>query len=69
MHHPRSSVIPKLPKNKLNLYDALSKENIESNQDEKFQLFNDYANNILVFYTITNLKSLSHVDTIDDECC
>lgn len=63
MHHARASVIPKLPNNLLDLHNSL-KENIKSNQDEKFLLINDYENNILVFSTITNLKFLSQVDTI-----
>lgn len=58
MHHARVSVILKVSDNVLHLHNSL-KENIKSNQDEKFLLVNEYENNILVFLTITNLKFLS----------
>jgi len=61
MHYTWASVIPKLPNNIINLRNSL-KENMKSNQNEKFLLVNDYENNILGFSRISNLKFLSQVE-------
>lgn len=37
---------------------------MQSNRDEHFLLVNGNDNNIIMFSTITNLKSLSEIDSI-----
>lgn len=64
IHHATSSTITKLPKNVPHLHNVLSKENVQTNQDEHIMLVNSNENNVVIFSTISSLKCLSEVDSI-----
>ncbi|KAE9544414.1 hypothetical protein AGLY_001593 [Aphis glycines] len=64
IRNSRNSIHPRLPKSSLETQNSLNNMEILTNTGEPFMIINDIHTSIIIFSTVTNLKTLCDTDNI-----